>query len=195
MKRTFFVALAALLLTAMPAAAGSLLLYPSYWSTEDADEVAGAGLRAEFPFNDWVGFEIGAQYYEELTSEPIQLAGDSPGLFEDDSISVLPAELGFRFDVGEPQGWEPYVAAGGSYFVLDSDFGDLDDEFGYFAGLGSSFGNGRGPDFFAEVQHRWVDGTIESLDLDDNPETNDQVHLDLQGFVVNAGVKFNFGVR
>jgi hypothetical protein len=196
-RRTLFILPALLIVLVAPAQAGSVTIYPSWWQTEEADEVGGLGLRTEWNMSEFWAFELGAQYYEELTSDPIEFAleGESPGIFEDDSISAIPVELGLRFDFGQTEGWDPYVSAGGAYFVLDSDFGNLDDEFGYFASLGSGFGDQRGADFFAEVQHRWVDGTIEDIDFGDDIDTSDDVSLDLQGWVVNMGVKFNFGAR
>lgn len=90
----------------------------------------------------------------------------------DTGVTAIPLEAGLRFNfTRDSQAWNPYLGAGGTYYALETDFGNIDDEAGFYASLGSEFGNGVGADFFE------TDGFDGS-----------RVDLDLGGFVANMGV-------
>lgn len=198
MVKKVLTATGAILLFAAPALAdGNLSLYGSWWQTDDADEVAGGGVSFEWPFGEVLSWELRGTYYQELTNEPLEdldLEGEDEGIFEDSSLEAIPIETGLRIHFArDAEVWSPYLGVGGSYFSLDSDDGNLDDEFGYYAALGSQFGDGEGADFLVEVQHRWVDGVITDLgDLDDDGIDDDDINIDLAGFVINLGVTWHW---
>lgn len=166
------------------ASAADFSLFASYYDTDDYDEAAGVGARVAF--FDTVQLEIGASYYEEFGRD-IDFDFDDPDIVFDDTLlelDVIPVDIGARFNFGST-----YVAAGGTYFILDGpDGGTVDDEFGLYARFGLQFSN-----FFVEAGYRDVDGTIENLDLDDldDIEFNDDfAQFDLTGFFVNLGWRF-----
>jgi hypothetical protein len=184
-----------IVLLATPAFAdGTFSLYPTYWETEDVDSAGGLGVNAAWPMGHVLDFELKASYYEELKNQPLEqvLDGDDPF---SSGVTAIPLEAGLRFNLArDAEVWNPYVGAGGTYYALDSDFGNLEDEAGFYASLGSSFGNGVGAEFFAEVAHRWVEATVtdlEPLDEEDNFE-GDRVDLNLDGFVANMGVAWKW---
>jgi hypothetical protein len=102
-----------------------------------------------------------------------------------------------RFAEGEQL--HPYFGAGASYFLLDSNRRGVDvpDELGWFASLGSNFGDGEGMDVFAEAIYRRVEATVEIDpneldDIDDISGLNESTAVDLAGLGMNAGVRWRW---
>jgi hypothetical protein len=182
---------AALAVLAVPASAGEVDIYGSHWNTDQADESLGGGVTVTFPTGP-VGIELRAAHYQELSNEPFDNVFDDDPVFED-GIQATPVEGGLRVNFGpETMKARPYAAGGAGYYFLDSDFGEVDDEFGWYAALGSNFGNGKGAEFVAEVNYRKVEGSVavdpeEVSDIDDIDFQSD-VELDLSGVGVNLGV-------
>jgi hypothetical protein len=163
----------------------------SYWDTKDADKSAGVAIQYAFPITPLLDIEARASYFRQLDDQPLDelFDGDSP--FET-GLRAVPIELGLRFNfLRDAAAFHPYVSAGGSYYLLDSEFGELDDEFGWYAALGSAFGDGRGMDFFAELLFRRAKGTVDISEIGDDG-FEDRLPLDLSGLGANVGVRWNW---
>lgn len=189
--------LLALALIAAPSAAADFTLMGSYWDTDVAGDTAGGGLILGMPFNPSLALELRASYYEELTDDPLANIFDSDDpVFQRRGIQVAPLEAGLRFTFAPRGIFRPHLAAGGSYFLLDSDFGEIDDELGYFAALGATIGDGRGPELFVEAHWRKATAQVrldpEDLDDIDDIEVEDRADLDLDGIGAHLGVRWTF---
>jgi outer membrane protein W len=188
----------AVLASAPAKAAGDFSLFGAYWDTDVAGDTAGGGIGTSFAFNDVVGLELRATYFEQLSDDALGNVFDSNDpVFRDQSIQVLPVDIGLRFNLGGNQEmFHPYVSAGGSYFLLDSDFGEIKDEVGYYGAVGASFGHREGTNFFAEAIYRNAKGQVdvdpEDLDDIDDIDVNSRAKFDIDGFGVNAGVRWRF---
>ena len=183
----------ALALLAAPAALASngFSVYGTGWRTDVSDDVGGGGV--EMDFGKLIGGEFRGAYYQELTTEPFQQVLDVDSPFEA-GINATPLEAGLRINFNDEDNGgsgmlHPHIAAGGSFFALDTDVGQIDDEFGYYALAGLRVGNGRGVDFLAEANHRWIEGTV--TDLGD-VGLDEDVTVDLGGFGVNVGLSWKW---
>jgi hypothetical protein len=188
--------IAAAALAGTSAQAGSFDLYGSHWNTDEADQSFGGGVTWASGSRAPLALELRAGYYEELSNEPLDNLFDDDPVFEE-GVQAIPVEAGLRVRFNGPEAAvRPYVAGGAGYYLLDSDFGEVDDEFGWYAAAGSSFGNGTGAEFFAEVDYRKIEGTVEvdpeSLGDVDDIEFEDEVELDLSGIGVNMGISWRW---
>lgn len=187
----------AVLLFAAPAQAGGFYLYGSFWNVSDLDDAAGAGAYVAFPLgqSSW-SLDLRGTYYEQIDDRDFfrQLFDDDENPFLENSIDVLPLEAGvsYRFDTAGSV--HPRIGGGVSYFLLDTDRGEVDDEVGWYVGGGLDFGAEDGFGFFVDTVYRSAEGTVESspVDFDDVDDIDgidfDDVRIDLDGFSVNAGV-------
>ena len=183
---------------AAPASAGDISLFGAYWDTDAAGDAAGGGIGIGFPFNETIGLELRASYFEELEDDPIANAFDSDDpVFQEKGIQATPLEAGLRFNFGAPESnVRPYVAGGASYFLLDSDFGEIKDEVGYYAAIGATVGDGDGAQFF--VEGLWRKATAEiKLDPDDLDDIDDldveeHASFDIDGWGINLGARWNW---
>lgn len=196
-RNLFVAAIVAAALATSPVHAVDFALMGSYWSTDAAGDAAGGGLSLGLPLNDVFGFELRATYFEELTDDPFGNAFDSDDpVFQDQGIQVLPLDAGVRLTFA-PGGWvRPYVSGGASYFLLDSDFGELSDELGYYAAVGATLGDGEGTDFFVEGIWRKATAQVEidpeHLDDIDDINVQSRADVDLEGLGVNLGMRWHF---
>jgi len=188
---------ATLLVGIAPAAhAAGFRLYGAYWDTDAAGDAFGGGLTIDFPVTRIVGVEVRGAYYEELGNEPFEaLFEDDNPVFED-GLQVIPVELGIRLDFAREARVNPFVSGGASYHFLDSDFGDVGDEFGWYAGGGVEIGAHQGVGFFAEAIYRDVEGSVEvdpnAFDDIDDLEFTGNVPVDLSGLGANLGLVWRF---
>jgi opacity protein-like surface antigen len=180
MKRIAFAALV-LTLASSPSWAGSFGVYGAGWDTKDADTAVGGGVKARFGWLD-----LHATYFADVTA-------DTDPEHEDFEISSLPLEVGFAVPVGPRDGgFSPYLGAGGGYYKLDTDHGDVDDETGWYGLAGADFGDSEGPRFNLEVMYRRMEATVTNdQDLTD-PNLSGKVNFDLSGVAVNAGLSWTF---
>lgn len=195
-KRTLC-AIAAAIALAGPAWAGEFSLFGSYWDTDIAGDTAGGGIEFAFPFNETLALELRASYFEELTDDPLENAFDSDAeVFQEAGIQALPLDLGLRFQFAPGSNFRPYLAGGGTYFLLDSDFGEINDEVGYYAALGATIGDGVGADFFVEGIWRKATARVEldpqELEDIDDIDVEDHANFDIDGLGVNLGVRWIF---
>lgn len=190
-RKTILAFLLALGLGVTPALAGGLSIYGTYWDTDAAEEAAGGGVRLGIPLGTVVQLDLGATYYEELTDRPFDELGDIDTPFQENGLQVIPVEAGLRFNFAENSRFNPYIGGGASYLFLDSDFGDVDDEAGWYARLGAEFGEINGNGFFVEAGYRGVEATVENdpndFDDFDDIEFEEETEIDLSGALVNAG--------
>jgi opacity protein-like surface antigen len=190
-------AILAAALAGSPMRAADFALMGSYWNTDAAGDAAGGGISLGLPINDTFGFELRATYFEELTDDPFRNAFDSDDpVFQDQGIQVLPLDAGVRLTFA-PGGWaRPYVGGGVSYFLLDSDFGEIADELGYYAVVGATLGDGEGTDFFVEGLWRKATAQVEidpeRLDDIDDLDVESRADVDLEGLGVNLGFRWHF---
>ncbi|RLE36453.1 MAG: hypothetical protein DRJ61_00835 [Acidobacteria bacterium] len=164
-------------LAAVPASAGGLKVFGAYLDSSDVGAFTGAGVR--YSSSDTLGWEFGATAY---------LEGDDFDFgeldFDSDSIDNTALDFGFLVSINELF----YFTGGVSYFMFDADYGDVDDEWGFYATLGATIG-GDTFRFFIEGMYRDVSATIT---YDDFELIEDDVKLDIGGFGVNAGLEWRF---
>lgn len=182
---------------AAPSTAADFSVFGSYWDVDVAGDTAGGGISMGIPFNESLALELSATYFEELTDDPLANAFDSDDpVFEQQGMNVTPLSAGLRWSFGANESFRPYASGGLTYFLLDSDFGEVNDEVGYYAALGAGFGNPDGMSFFAEAIYRSAEAEVkldpEQLDDIDDIEVRDRATFDLDGVGVNAGLRFNF---
>jgi hypothetical protein len=184
MKRTLLFAAVALALMTGPAAATDFSLYGAYWNTQDFDEALGGG--AKLRLGRFV--ELRGTYFSDVTADT------DPERF-DFEVSALPIEAGLRFDFGDSETFTPYVGAGAGYYMLDTTEGNVDDEVGWYAVLGSEFGRrDSGLGFMAEAIYRQMEATVTDLpdDFPDPGDVREEVVFNLDGLGVNAGIVWRF---
>jgi outer membrane protein with beta-barrel domain len=173
-----------------------------YWAPEDTDEVAGGGLQFEIPVggteSPW-GIDLRGSYFEETTPDAFNEAfevGDNQGVFRENGLEVVPIEIGGRYNFLQDAKVRPYAGAGLGYYMLDTDFGDVNDETGYYGLVGLGIGNPDKAQFFVEANYRRMEATVEVdpdsvSDLDEG--LSPDVGIDLDGLGFNLGVAFRFG--
>lgn len=179
-------------LLASPALATDFGLYGSYWDTDALNSTAGAGAKLGFG-EGLVRFEVRASYFPDISESFDQLfEGDDleTGDFE---VKATVPEAGVTFNFAPEKSFQPYVGAGASYYSLDTNIFEIDDEVGWYGLAGFHAGRPEGgPAFFAEAMYRKVDATVVDDDLTDPDNLQGKVELDLSGVAVNAGVLFRF---
>jgi hypothetical protein len=201
MRNSIVGALVALAVVAAVPASADVKLFGAYQDTDARDDTAGGGVSVGIPLAPVADIELRGSYLQKLEDDPLDGAfDDNERVFTPGDIEVIPLDLGVRFNLTDNErGAHPYVNGGASYFLLDSDRRgvNIDDEVGYFAGVGSNFGDRDGLSFFIEGIYRKVEATVESdpdslEDIDDLEGFNNNVDVDLDGFGANAGVRFGW---
>ncbi len=179
-------------LLASPALATDFGIYGSYWDTDALKSTAGAGVKLGIG-SGLVRFELRGSYFPDISENFDELVEDGQletGNFE---VKATVPEAGITFNFTPERAFQPYVGAGASYYILDTNIFELDDEVGYYGVAGFHVGRANGgPAFFAEAMYRKVDATIVDDNLNDLDNLNGKVSLDLSGVAVNAGVLFRF---
>ena len=183
--------------TASPIAAADFTLMGSWWNTDIAGDAGGAGVSVGLPVNEMFAFEIRGFYYEQLNDDPFEAIFDQDEeVFQDRGIQAIPLDGGIRFSFAPDSTFRPFIGAGATYFLLDSDFGEIADELGWYASAGATVGDGEGADFFFEGTWRKVSAQVEidpqDLEDIDDIDADDDADFDLDGFGVNIGVRWTF---
>lgn len=186
----FLVLLAAFVL-AGPLQAGTLHLYLSQWETDEAGDSDGVGAAVAFGLGRTFDLELRGARYDGLENERLSALGF------DSSLEAIPLEVGLRLNLGRSF----YVAGGGSYFLLDSDVGAVDDEAGFYGAAGLRLGRGRGLSFFVEGIYHQVEatvtvdaGTVDAGTVENLPDVTlrDPAEIGLDGLAVNAGLAWSW---
>jgi hypothetical protein len=175
-----------------PAHAIGFSIFGSYWEPSDTNDVGGGGLEIAFPVSPRWEIDLRGSYFEELDPEPLQVLADADSPFRHRGLELTPIDIGARFDFKPDSPIRPYLGGGGSYYIVDSDFGNIDDESGWYGVLGLGFGKKEGTSFFVEGQYRDVEATVREdpnhpFDFDFR-----QTRLDLSGWAFNAGIGWRF---
>lgn len=179
MKKNILFAAAALALLAGPAMAADIGAYGSYWATEDADEALGAGAKVRFGV-----FELRGTYFSDVTA-------DTEPESRDFEVSAIPLEAGVAFKFAEGARFSPYIGGGAGYYLLDTTEGDIDDEVGYYAVLGTDIGSPSGLSFMVEGIYRSMEATVRGS-FGDDPSVDEDVDIQLGGLGLNAGIVWRF---
>ena len=166
---------ATLVLFSVPAHAGSFGAYGSYWSSDDAANSWGAGARVGFNFAKWLELEFHGAYYPDFGTQVFS---------EDIKVRAIPVDGGLKFNFLPTKTVNPYAGLGVTYYFLDTDQGDIDNETGLYGELGLDFGNEK-TRFFVEAVWRKLDTSISVNSL------NDDVNFD--GIDWHAGVTWRWG--
>jgi hypothetical protein len=184
-----------LCLWASMAGATDFKLYGSYWNTNDVDDAFGGGIGFSFPLGaSPLSIALGGTYYQELNDDPAEaLFDDDEGVFQEESLEVLPFDAGLHFNF-QPNGpFNVWIGGGFSYFLIDTtrEGIDVDDETGWHVSVGSRFGSRQGANFFAEALYRSTEATLRR-EGNNNVDLRDEVAIDLDGVAVNAGILWTF---
>jgi hypothetical protein len=178
---------------APPAHAIGFSIFGSYWDPDEANDVGGGGLEVSFPLSPRWEIDLRGSYYEELDPKPLQVLADTDSPFRNRGFELTPIELGARFDFRPDAPVRPYIGGGGSYYIVDSHFGNVDDESGWYGLLGLGFGDKQGASFFVEGQYRWVEATVkEDPDHPFDFPGFERTKINLDGWAFNAGVSWRF---
>jgi hypothetical protein len=198
-KALIFTAVAIFALGTGPAWAADFAVFGSYLDTEDLDQSVGGGVRAGF--GNRFQLDLRATYFPDLREDFesfVDDPGDDPGRFQND-VEAIPLEAGLKLNFNPEEGWNPYVGGGATYWFLDLERGEVDDEAGFYLAGGVEFARPTGGmGFFAEAIYRDVEATV-NRDPDDFDDLDDvdfeairQRDLDVGGIGVNAGLIWRF---
>jgi hypothetical protein len=173
----------AALVAGAPAMAGDFGLFGSYWDTDALGETAGGGIKLGFG-DAALRFELRGSYFPDLSEDLGDLIEEGTGETE---VEAIVPEAGVTFNFTPQSAAQFYLGAGLSYYLLDINDFELDDEVGYYGVAGFILGgDSGGPAFFAEALYRSVEGTVTDGSLEE------EVDLDLSGLSANLGVLFRF---
>jgi hypothetical protein len=174
--RFFFVVTAALcgICVAAPAAALDLAVTGAYWKAADSDEEAwGSGGKIGVPLlSDHLRLEARASW----------LGTEAGGEF--DHVELIPVDLGGSVHFRPKGRLDPYLVGGASYVFADSDRGELDDDWGAYAGVGLDLRLGGPLYLTTEALFRFVQLPTQ------NGSSSDE--WDANGLAVNAGLLMRF---
>ena len=182
-----------------PAWASDFALFGSYLDTEDLDQSVGGGVRAGF--GNRFQLDLRATYFPDLTEDFesfVDDPGTDPGRFQND-VEAIPVDVGLKLNFNPDEGWNPYVGGGATYWFLDTERGEIDDEAGFYLAGGIELARATGGvGFFGEVIYRDVEATV-NRDPDDFDDLDDiefdairRRDLDVGGIGVNAGLIWRF---
>jgi OmpW family len=183
MKKSAFIVLA-LLLSSVPAMAGSVGIFGSTYAPQDTDSGEGVGIDVELGSGQlrWL---LRSTLYDRVTTDANPVAYD---------IEIVPSDLGFTYHFGSSR-LSPHVGGGLTYAVFHFD-GDvtqtvnlpnaaaISPEFGFFAEVGVDFPVGRKAAIFADVVGRSLEAEVQG---DDVGLVVDQ-KVDVGGVAVHLGV-------
>lgn len=174
MKRSAIVLAILLVSSAVPSFAGSIGVFGSYWDGNEAGTTAGAGVRLGFDFFKWLEFEFHGTYYTDFEEE---IEG------QDFVLAALPVDGGLRVNFIPESKFNVYLGGGATYYFLDTDLGEIDDEFTYYGEAGVEFGGDK-TKFFIEALWRTLDTSVQDPSGDRD--------IDFGGISGNIGVNWRW---
>jgi hypothetical protein len=173
--RKFVLVITVLLAAAMPAYAGSVGVYGSYWDSSDVGSTEGLGVRLGFDMFKWMELEFHGTYYSDF-SQDVQS--------QSFKLTALPVDGGLRFNLLPKSKVNVYVGAGVTYYFMDTNFGSVGNEFTYYGDAGLEFGGDK-TKFFVEAMWR-------NLDTNVNDPTTGSVDVSFSGISANAGINWRW---
>jgi len=183
MKKTALCAVAALGLSllANPAKATDFGVFGAYQDTKDL--ASGYGVGAKLDFGRFV--TLRATYLGDVTANTRFSSGN------DFKLRVVPLEAGLQYKFQPDSNFSPYLGGGASYFLLDTNRGNIDDELGWFAMAGADIKTQHSFGIMLEAIYRDVQATVRD-DSNGNTTIADRVNVQLRGFGANAGLVWHF---
>jgi hypothetical protein len=179
MRKAFLVV--GICILAVPAwAGGAYSLFGSYSELNDDASAAGVGVRVSVGGEHWLG-DLSWTWLQGRDGT-ITVAGI------EDTLQVIPTDLGVRYLFNPRGSVNPYIGAGATFFYVNLNDGNADNAVGGYAMLGINFGHGRAR-FFAEGIYR-----VGSADVSYRTSPIDTLadSMDVGGFGANAGVVWTF---
>lgn len=167
--------LAAGLLISVPVWAGSAGVYGSYWDAKEADDSPGGGAKIGFPLAKVLEVEFRATYYPNLVTDVIGQRIE---------VKATPLDGGLRVNFLPSAAVRPFVGAGLSFYVLNTDRGEIDNTTGYYGQAGLDFGRAASR-FFVEALWRKMDTEVTFMAIGRDVE--------FDGFAADAGVVWRWG--
>jgi hypothetical protein len=193
MRKALVIGVALAFAGAAASQASDLAVFGSYWDTDELEESLGGGLKLSIGDGPWV-VDLRASHFPDLTRDIGDIVED-PDVEGSLDVKATPLEAGFAYRFQTDTSFRPFVGGGGTYFMLDTNRFELDDEVGYYVAGGFDTG-GDNVGFFAEALYRKVEATLEAeaedLDDIDDLELVNGAEVDLSGVGINAGVVFRF---
>ncbi len=166
---------------AVPAwAGGGFSLFGTWTEINEDASAPGAGVRISVGGQHWVG---------DLTWTWLEGQDDVstiPGF--EDSIQIIPTDLGVRYLFNTQGSFKPYLGAGATFFYVNLNRGDADNPIGGYGILGFTLGQSRAR-FFAEATYRV--GTAD-VTYQISPVATVTGSMDVGGWGANAGVIWTF---
>jgi hypothetical protein len=148
--RKIVLALGMVCLLAAPAwAEGEFSLFGAYGQVTGSDGSVGGGGRVSLNLKI-VSFDLTATYLAQKGN--IEMLGGAL-----DKVQILPVELGVRFRLAPGNEFRPYVGVGLSYFLTDLEFGEADDELGFYLSAGFIGLADRNVKWYIEGLYRWAE--------------------------------------
>ncbi len=136
-------------------------VFGSYWNPQDGEDAYGGGGSIHFAT---VPLELRASVFPNTS---IQGGGDT---------LLVPIDFGLAVNLTRSQAVDLFVGAGGSYYYIDADQGNPDNQFGWY-GLGRLEVPVQGSmNVFADVMYRGVEF--------------EDINADLSGVAFSVGVIF-----
>ncbi|MBU0678207.1 MAG: porin family protein [Verrucomicrobia bacterium] len=169
---------AVLIAVSQTAGAGGLGLYGAYINSDDID-AAGYGYGAKFvgDLGEGVALELRGTFFEKLENNDTGV---------DIELEIIPAEAGIQLRPNIADGVELVLGAGISYFFLDTNVAEVDDELGWYASAGLEISLGDSVALFGEAVYRHLEATVKDDDLDEI--TEEELDIDLGGIGANVGL-------
>ncbi|HEY7863356.1 MAG TPA: hypothetical protein VIE39_06845 [Thermoanaerobaculia bacterium] len=196
MRRILLVAVAAVVLAAFaaPARAGDISVFGSWADTDSLGDSFGFGAKIDFSMFSALGMEFRGTYFPDLGESFEDIVDNDDDILEID-VEAIPIDGGLILQFGPGKNF--FVSGGATYYLMDTDVGDVDDQWGWYLATGFKSGQpGGGIGFFGEVIYRDVDGSV-NVDPEDFEDIDDigfngEVPVDLSGIGANVGVVFRF---
>jgi hypothetical protein len=162
-----------------PAKAADLGVFGAYQDTKDAQHGYGGGAKLDFSF-----LELRASYFNDVTgNHPLPLGGDF-------KLRVIPLEAGLVYKFAPNETFTPYLGGGASYFLLDTNRGNINNELGWYGVAGADIKTDHGFGIMAEAIYRSVDATVR--DSGSSTTISNRADVQLRGFGANVGLVWHF---